>query len=77
LLHGNILRGVLAGGVHPGPSAVLENHYTKLKICITFLAEGSPLKTAKKRLELKSLKGQTKAEAVGDPVSGGKYSGGK
>ena len=35
---------------------------------MVFLTAGFPPETAKKRLDLNSLRGQTKAEELGDPV---------
>jgi hypothetical protein len=52
-------------GVHLGGSAVPEYRHTIFKICVVFLTTGFGSVFPKKRLELKSLKGRTKAEELG------------
>ena len=52
--------------MHPGWSAVPEYRHTIFfRICIIFLTASFGREMAEKRLDLKSLKGQTKAEELG------------
>jgi hypothetical protein len=56
--------------VHPEPavlSTIPEHHHTIFKICMVFLTRSFVSERAEKRLEIKSLKGPSKAEDLRAP----------